>query len=393
MTEFAYDAGLLVGFGGPESTAEVMPFLQRVASAAAGRSIPAERLAAVAEHYYALGGASPINAQNRELLAGLTERLAARGVDVPFRLAHRNSAPFVPAVLSELAAAGHRRVLAFAASAFSSYSGCRQYREDLAGGLAAAGLTDVVEVVKIRPFADLPGFRTAWADRLAAGLVAAGLTTDDGAVRRAAVLFTTHSLPLSMAAGSGPDGDAYLAQHQQVAAAVLRQAADRVGLDVAGLPWQLVFQSRSGPPHVPWLEPDVNDALRALATQRVDTVVVVPLGFLTDHMEVVWDLDHELAATAAGLGVRLVRVPTVGSHPVFLDALAELVQAHLTGTPPEPAGPAPLCTGSCCLPAPGRPSGPPTAPPGRPAGGPPAGASRPGGRHTPVPAAATVPGG
>lgn len=335
MTALAYDGLVLLGFGGPEATEEVLPFLERVT---AGRGIPPERLKVVGEHYYKLGGVSPINAQNRALLAALAAALDVEGVAVESVLANRNSPPFVADVLGELAGRGHRRLLAVATSAYSSYSGCRQYREDLGLALAATGLD--LELRKLPPFYDLPAFAGSITDLLLEALPA-GL---DLAGPGSRLLFTTHSIPNTMAATAGPQGDAYLAQHRWV--------ADRVAAGVEAATghrpeWQLVFQSRSGPPTVPWLEPDVNDVLRDLAAEGATDVVLVPIGFISDHIEVVWDLDTEAMATAAEVGVRLVRTPTVGTHPAFVAELAARIAAELrTGTPlPEPGQ---FCFGGCC---------------------------------------------
>ncbi len=334
-----YDALLLVGFGGPESAEQVMPFLERVT---AGRGVPRERLAGVAEHYYALGGASPLNAQNRDLLHAVVTRLQARGIDVPAYLGHRNSPPYVGDVLADMARAGHRRVLAFAASAFPSYSGCRQYREDLA--VAPVGL----QVTLLRPYADLPGLSVALGERLAPARAELGPGTF--------VLATAHSIPSAAAARTGPDcgsspessgrpaGGSYAAELRQVSAAAVAAAARLAGVAIPS--WQLVFQSRSGPPQVPWLEPDVGDAVRAAAAAGTRSIALVPVGFFTDHVEVLWDLDVEAASVARGLGVRLVRVETPGTHPALLDDLADRLVDRLRGIP-EPA-PARWCTAECC---------------------------------------------
>ncbi len=318
---------LLVGFGGPESSEEVLPFLERVT---AGRGVPRERLAGVAAHYDALGGASPLNAQNRALLDAVEGRLRARGLDHPAYLGHRNSAPFVADVLAEIARAGHRRVLAFAASAFPSYSGCRQYREDLAA--APAGL----EVTKLAPYADLPGLVTALAERLAPLLTELGPGTT--------VLATAHSVPSAAAARSGPLGGAYQAELRRVCEAAVRAAAGLAAVPTP--PWQLVFQSRSGPPQVPWLEPDVGDEIRAAAASGVRSIALLPVGFLTDHVEVLWDLDVEAATVARQLGVRLLRAETPGTHPAFLDGLADRLADRLHGIPAE--APPPWCDATCC---------------------------------------------
>lgn len=334
-TTLKYDALLLLGFGGPEGMDEVLPFLERVT---AGRGIPPERLKEVGRHYYTLGGVSPINAQNRALLAALTEAIAAEGIAMDAVLANRNSPPFVADVLSELADRGHHRVLAVATAAYSAYSSCRQYREDLGMALADTGLE--LEIRKLAPFYDLPAFAEA-----ITGLLLGCLPGDlDLAAAGTRLVFTTHSIPSSMAASAGPDGDGYLAQHRWV--------ADRVadGLEAATghrPAWQLVFQSRSGPPSMPWLEPDVNDVLRDLAADGATDVVLVPIGFLSDHVEVIWDLDTEAVATAAEVGLRLVRTPTVGTHPRFVGGLAARIAAELrTGSPVPAAGQ--FCFAGCC---------------------------------------------
>ncbi len=331
----AYDAVVLLGFGGPEAEDEVLPFLERVT---AGRGIPPERLKVVGQHYFTLGGVSPINGQNRALLAALTPVIAARGESVETVLANRNSPPFVADVLGELAARGHRRLLAVATSAYSGYSSCRQYREDLGIALADTGLD--LEIRKLPPFYDLPAFAGSITELLLDALPA----DLDLAAPGTRLVFTTHSVPTAMAATAGPDGDGYLAQHRWVADRV----ADGVAAAAGHRPeWQLVFQSRSGPPSVPWLEPDVNDVLRSLAGEGVTDVVLVPIGFISDHMEVIWDLDTEARATAAEVGLRLVRTPTVGTHPAFVDELAGRIAAELrTGSPEPVAGQ--LCFGGCC---------------------------------------------
>lgn len=344
-----YDAILLLGFGGPESLEDVRPFLERVT---AGRGIPPERLDEVGQHYVALGGVSPINAQNRALRAALEAGLAEKGDHTPVVLANRNSPPFVPDVLADLVASGAHQVLALATSAYSSYSSCRQYRENVGVALAEHPELDVT-VVKVPPFSEMPWFAGTTARLLGAVLAEPG--------RRPYVLFTTHSIPSSMARTSGPEPlwpepgtdepGAYVAQHLSVARGAIKGAARLAGVEAP--PWQLVFQSRSGSPTIPWLEPDVNDALRALAAEGITDVVLVPIGFLSDHVEVIWDLDHEAAETARGLGMRMTRVPTVGTHPVMVDGLTDLLLSHLTRSPRGP-GAMDRCVGSCC-PVPQRP--------------------------------------
>ena len=225
-----------------------------------------------------------------------------------------------------------------ATAAYSGYSGCRQYREDLGIALEQTGLD--LEVRKLRPFFDLPEFAGTIAD-----LLLAALPTDlDLADDSTRLVFTTHSIPTSMAASAGPTGDAYLDQHRWVAGQVATAIAEATG---ASVPWQLVFQSRSGPPHVPWLEPDVNDALTQLAAEGTRDVVLVPIGFLSDHMEVIWDLDTQASDTATQLGVRLIRTPTVGTDPRFVAGLAGRIAAELrTGS--GPSAPGQFCFGACC---------------------------------------------
>lgn len=331
----AYDALVLLGFGGPEGVEEVVPFLERVT---AGRGIPTERLVEVGQHYFTLGGVSPINAQNRALRDALHEALWAREVPIEVVLANRNSPPFVPDVLSDLAGRGYRRVLAVATSAYAGYSGCRQYREDLGLALEATGLA--LDVRKLGPFFDLPAFAGTIAELLVGCLPA----DVDLAAESTRLVFTTHSIPTSMARSAGPSGGAYVAQHRWVAQRVTDALAEATGVTK---PWDLVFQSRSGPPSMPWLEPDVNDALRELAATGAADVVLVPIGFLSDHMEVIWDLDTQARQTAAEVGIRLVRAPTVGTHPAFVAALAERLAAELRAGSPEP-GAGEFCFGTCC---------------------------------------------
>lgn len=344
-----YDAFLLLGFGGPEGPGDVMPFLENVTR---GRGIPRERLEEVSHHYLALGGVSPINAQNRELLAALGGAFDARGIDLPRYWGNRNWDPYLAPVLEQIAAEGHRRVLALATSAYASYSGCRQYREDVARALGETGLDGVLAVDKVRLFFDHPGFIGPFADGLAEALIA--LAADGVPLDAARVLFTTHSIPLAMAEASGPRGrfdaaGAYVAQHLAAIECVVAAVAAR-GLEVP--PWRLVYQSRSGSPQVPWLEPDVNDALRAERTAGAAAVVIVPIGFVSDHVEVLWDLDHEARETCDELGLAMVRVATPGTQPAFVAAVADLVADAMRGDPGpavSPLGPWPaVCAAGCC---------------------------------------------
>jgi len=313
----AYDAILLASFGGPEGQDDVIPFLRNVTR---GRGIPEERLKGVAHHYRAFGGVSPINDQNRELKAALEVELARRGIDLPVLWGNRNWAPYLKDALVEANGRGFTKLLAIGTSAYSSYSSCRQYREDYALALEETGLGGTIQIDKVRQFFDHPGFVEPFIEGVRDGLAdvaARGFTPDQ--VR---VLFSTHSIPSTDAAKSGPefrgfgDGGAYQAQHLAVAEVVM------AGRDFA---WELVFQSRSGPPTQPWLDPDVNDAIVRLAAEGMKAVVIVPLGFISDHMEVKWDLDTEAMETARQHNVYAVRVPTPGVHAAFVSGLIDLM--------------------------------------------------------------------
>ncbi len=350
-----YDAVLLMSFGGPEQPADVMPFLENVTR---GRGIPRERLESVAEHYLHFGGRSPINDQNRALLAALRAELDGRGLDVPLYWGNRNWDPYLVDTLREVAAAGARRVCVILTSAYSSYSGCRQYREDLAGAvLELAAETaergdpaSLPEIDKIRHYYNHPGFVAASADAVTRALVDLPEAARDGA----RVVLVTHSVPTAMNDVSGRDGNAYVAQHLDVAATVAAAAGEAVGRP---LEHDLVYCSRSGPPTQPWLEPDVNDHLRDLHAQGVPGVVVVPVGFISDHMEVKFDLDTEARETAEELGLPFARAATVGTDPRFVAGLVDLVlerAAQARGeTPGQPAlgalGPShATCPIGCC---------------------------------------------
>lgn len=331
------DAVLLVSFGGPESVEEVMPFLRRVT---AGRNVPQERLLAVAEHYFDRGGVSPINEQNRRLLASLRAAMP----DVAVYWGNRNSPPWLADAFAQMAADGVSRVIAVFTSAYSSYSGCRQYRENL-----AEANTVGLPVVKIPNYYNLPGFVEANFVHLRATLA----DRDPGTH----VVFTTHSIPVGMQDNSGPGGGQYAAQHRALAAHLMDRIAGETGVHY---PWELVFQSRSGPPHMPWLEPDINDHLAKLAADGVASVVVAPIGFVSDHMEVVQDLDTEAAGTAAELGLEFARVPTVGEHPVFVQGLVASIDAVRQGrTAPVAFGtslPTPCLSGCCPNPRASKPA-------------------------------------
>ena len=418
-----YDAILLQSYGGPRRPEDVLPFMR---NATAGRGVPDSRLLEVSGHYQGFGGASPINARNAELRDALQARLAERGSTLPIIVGNRNWHPFVSEALRELADAGARRVLALPTAAFGSYSGCRQYREDLAGAVAlladgADGSTGEgfeadaaarvggdgggpVELTadKTRPYYNTPGLLQANIDAI---VEAYGALAEQGvAAADARLVLVTHSIPLGMEAGSAPGDGAesthgasgvsgptgagrrepgvaadlstevsYVAQHEALAAVLVPEVARRLGL--AQVEADLVYCSRSGPPQARWLEPDVNDHLEALAAGRLTDgspadrpggVVVAPFGFISDHMEVVFDLDTEAAQTARDLGMPYARAATVGTHPAFVDSLVDILierAAVARGEDVHPAsttGVGPfhtVCPPSCCRPGthhPGR---------------------------------------
>lgn len=335
-----YDAIVVVSFGGPEGPDDVMPFLRNVTR---GRDVPDDRLALVADQYMTTGGRSPINDHNRALVAALRDELAAHGHDLPVYWGNRNWDPYLPDVVATMRDDGVSRALAFVTSAYSSYSACRQYLDDIDAARATVG-RGAPRIDKIRQFWNHPGFIEPLRDGIAQAVAA--LTTGEGALdpTRVRLLGTAHSLPTSMAATSD-----YEVQ--------LRDALGLVAEAAPGLATDLVWQSRSGPPQVPWLEPDVNDHLRALAGQGVEGVVVAPIGFVADHQEVVYDLDVMARATADQLGIRLVRVATPGTDPRFVSMVRELVEERQLGATQRTLGamgvrPAP-CEPGCC-PAPAR---------------------------------------
>jgi ferrochelatase len=351
-----YDAVILVSFGGPEAPDEVLPFLENVTR---GRGIPRERLAEVGEHYYLFGGRSPINDQCRTLLAALSTEISRRGIDIPLYWGNRNSAPFLGEEMAKIAADGHRRVLAVMTSAYPSYSSCRQYRENLYDAVVRTDL----QVDRLRHYADHPGFVEASVDATLTSLDSLGAEAP-----QARLVFVTHSIPTTMAVASGPppksaDGG-YVDWHRTVAAEVARQVSQRTGVSYAH---DLVYCSRSGPPSQPWLEPDVNDHLRRLRAEGVPAVVAIPIGFISDHMEVIYDLDTEAAATAEELQLTFARAATAGVHPAFVSGLVDLMveraavaRGESVPAPVVPGGQVGLyrCLPDCCVNArtPGRPS-------------------------------------
>jgi ferrochelatase len=331
-----YDALLLVSFGGPEHPDDVIPFLENVT---AGRGIPRERLAEVGQHYHLFGGKSPINDLNRELLDAIRKELAGRGCDVPVYWGNRNWDPYLRDAARQMANDGVERVACFLTSAYSSYSGCRQYREDLFD--ASTGLTIAMD--RLRHYFNHPGFVGPFVEATAASLAAAPEGTH--------VVFVTHSIPAGMNdASGGPGRQAYERQHRSVAGLV----ADGAGAER----WSLAYCSRSGSPHVPWLEPDVNDHIEQLSEEGVESVVVVPIGFISDHMEVIYDLDTEAKATADRLGLRFDRVDTPDEHPDFVGMIADLFAERAAAERGESVdrvalgdlGPShDLCPTDCCL--------------------------------------------
>jgi protoporphyrin/coproporphyrin ferrochelatase len=334
-----YDAILLVSFGGPEKNEDVLPFLENVLR---GRNVPRERMLAVAEHYYHFGGKSPINDQNRALIEALKLELKTHGIKLPIYWGNRNWHPMLPDTLRQMKADGIRTALAFVTASYSSYSSCRQYRENIAAAQEAAG-EGAPQVDKIRAYFNHPGFVQAMLDRVRVAL--AKLPTE--LQRSAHVCYTAHSIPMPMASGSR-----YVEQLTEAS----RLVSERLGRK--GDP--LVFQSRSGPPTQPWLEPDILDHLRAEQAKGTKAVVIVPIGFVSDHMEVIYDLDTQARELCQQLGVTMVRAETVGTHPWFVRMIRELVEERMREVLHRPAlgvfGPShDVCPADCC-PAPARPS-------------------------------------
>ncbi|MGW6246209.1 ferrochelatase [Streptomyces roseolus] len=317
-----YDALLLLSFGGPEGPDDVVPFLENVTR---GRGIPKERLKEVGQHYFLFGGVSPINDHNRALLDALRTDFDGAGLRLPVYWGNRNWAPYLTDTLREMVHDGRRHIAVLTTSAYASYSGCRQYRENLADALAAleAEGLPVPRVDKLRHYFNHPGF----VEPMVEGVLACLADLDDAVRAGAHLAFTTHSIPDSAADTSGPPADhgpggAYVKQHLDVARLVADAVRERTGTDH---PWRLVYQSRSGAPHIPWLEPDICDHLEDLHAAGAPAVVMVPIGFVSDHMEVLYDLDTEATAKAAELGLPVRRSATVGADPRFAAAVRDLV--------------------------------------------------------------------
>jgi ferrochelatase len=328
-----FDALLILSFGGPEGMDEVLPFLENVLR---GRNVPAERMQAVAHHYEMFGGVSPINAQNRALIAALKQELETNGPRLPVYWGNRNWHPMLADTLTQMADDGVRNALAFVTSAYSSYSSCRQYLENIASARAEVG-PRAPQVTKLRAFYNHPGFIEPNIERVRAAL----RQISEERRERAHIAFTAHSIPQTMAAHC--DYEAQLLEACQLVAQGVRDAR-----------WRLVFQSRSGPPAQSWLEPDICDHLKELKTAGVEDVVISPIGFISDHMEVLYDLDTEARQVSVKLGLNMIRAATVGTDPAFVQMIRELIMERTTpdatrrflGT----RGPAyDVCAADCCL--------------------------------------------
>ncbi len=337
------DALLLLSFGGPEGPSEVRPFLENVTR---GRGVPPQRLDEVAQHYLHFGGMSPINECNRTLITAIEQALADTGLDLPVYFGNRNWHPMVEDTVARMAADGVRTAAVFATSAWGGYSGCRQYHEDIARARNAVGF-GAPQLIKLRQFFDHPLFIAACADALR--------TACEQASRKARVVFTAHSVPMAADAAAGLVSQGGHRYSQQVA-----EAARLIAATATVRNYDVVWQSRSGPPQVPWLAPDLIDHLDALHSQAVPGVVVAPVGFVSDHLEVLWDLDHEARQRAATLGMGFIRAATPGTDPRFAQMVVELIAEQVHGTPARRCSQVPAagqgvdgapCTPDCCAPA------------------------------------------
>jgi len=333
-----YDAFLLVSFGGPEGRDDVIPFLENVT---AGRAIPRERLEKVAEHYYLFDGISPINQQCRDLIAAIEKDFAARGIALPVYWGNRNWEPYLPDTVATMAAAGVKRALALVTSAYSSFSSCRQYLDDIDKARAHVG-SAAPDVDKIRQYYNHPGFIGSFAAAAADAVASLPEARRDDYE----LIFTAHSIPDTMAEASGPAGNAYHAQLTDAANLVAAELGFRRN-------WRLAYSSRSGPPSQPWLEPDINDLLEQLAAGGSRAAVAVPIGFVSDHMEVKFDLDVEASATAQRLGLAFARAATPGTDARFVSMISDLVCERLNDAPAQALGTLgpwhDRCPAGCCL--------------------------------------------
>lgn len=308
-----YDALLVCSFGGPNANEDVVPFLRNVVR---GKGVPDERLEQVGEHYFHFGGKSPINEQNLALRAALEAELRERGIDLPVLWGNRNWHPYTVDTLRDAVAFGARRILVLVTSAYASYSGSRQYREHLAAAVSELGVEgEGLEIDMLRPFFNDPGFVDANTEAVLAAIEQ--LPAGEGVH----VAYVTHSIPETMQDASAVTGPGYREQHEDVRSVIDATLRER-GLDVTS---SLSYCSRSGDPRTPWLEPDINDHLEELAAQGVKRVVIAPIGFISDHMEVAWDLDTEAMETAREHGMDAARAATAGTAPVFVSGLVDLV--------------------------------------------------------------------
>jgi ferrochelatase len=334
-----YDALLIVSFGGPDGPDDVLPFLENVLR---GRNVPRERMLEVANHYYEFGGRSPINDQNRALISALEKELAAHGPHLPIYWGNRNWHPLLADALRHMAADGVRRALAFVTSAYSSYSSCRQYRENIAAAQAEVG-ADAPQVDKLRVFFNHPGFIEPMIENVRAALEKVPADRRSSAE----LIFTAHSIPTAMAANCRYEEQ-------------LREACRLVAEGLRRHNWTLVYQSRSGPPQQPWLEPDISGFLQSRHQQSpIRDAVIVPIGFISDHLEVIFDLDTEVRQLCERLAINLVRAATVGTHPRFVRMIRELIEERMSDSAQRLAlgelGPNhDVCPENCCLFVPSR---------------------------------------
>jgi len=327
-----YDAILFMSFGGPEGKDEIIPFLENVTK---GRNVPRSRLEDVAQHYYQFDGISPINEQNKELISVLKIEMKDNGLDLPVYFGNRNWYPLIDDTVKQMINDGVKRAVAFVTSGFSCYSGCRQYRENIINALDKS-VNGKMEIDKIRVFYNHPGFIDAMVDR-----TKSALEKFDTPIDEINLVFTAHSIPMGMA-----DNSNYVIQ--------LHETCKLIAEKIKTENYKLAYQSRSGPPQVPWLEPDILEYLNELHRKGEKNVIVVPIGFISDHMEILFDLDTEASELAERLGLKMVRAKTVGTHPLFVKMIYQLIKERMISNPDRlvlgSLGPSQdICPVDCCL--------------------------------------------